>query len=139
MIRRPPRSTLFPYTTLFRSIHRFRQAMPARARIGIAARQTVAVWALTRALSRGVEIDPGAVGPRSTFQLLRVDLMPAAPLLPLTRATRYPAPRAKQGGPRRGLTRRGPRCEAGLRDTATGIRSLALVRRDPACGAESQT
>src|SRR5260370_16329154 len=23
MIRRPPRSTLFPYTTLFRSIHRF--------------------------------------------------------------------------------------------------------------------
>src|SRR5258706_9705398 len=24
MIRRPPRSTLFPYTTLFRSSHRFR-------------------------------------------------------------------------------------------------------------------
>src|SRR5258706_11989059 len=24
MIRRPPRSTLFPYTTLFRSIHRLR-------------------------------------------------------------------------------------------------------------------
>src|SRR2546430_4569510 len=24
MIRRPPRSTLFPYTTLFRSLHRFR-------------------------------------------------------------------------------------------------------------------
>src|SRR3712207_8900589 len=23
MIRRPPRSTLFPYTTLFRSVHRF--------------------------------------------------------------------------------------------------------------------
>src|SRR2546430_13858325 len=23
MIRRPPRSTLFPYTTLFRSLHRF--------------------------------------------------------------------------------------------------------------------
>src|SRR2546428_4633745 len=103
--------------------------MPARARIGIAARQTVAVWALTRALSRGVESDPGAVGPRSTFQLLRVALMPAAPLLPLTRATRYPAPRAKQGGPRRGLTRRGPRCEAGLRDTATGIRTpVSAVR-----------
>src|SRR6266481_8567286 len=29
MIRRPPRSTLFPYTTLFRSLHR-------RARAGIA-------------------------------------------------------------------------------------------------------
>src|SRR3712207_8885924 len=26
MIRRPPRSTLFPYTTLFRSIHRFNKA-----------------------------------------------------------------------------------------------------------------
>src|SRR2546428_7962218 len=26
MIRRPPRSTLFPYTTLFRSIYRFREA-----------------------------------------------------------------------------------------------------------------
>src|SRR3712207_8261088 len=25
MIRRPPRSTLFPYTTLFRSIHRFEE------------------------------------------------------------------------------------------------------------------
>src|SRR2546430_10875656 len=26
MIRRPPRSTLFPYTTLFRSPHRYRDA-----------------------------------------------------------------------------------------------------------------
>src|SRR3712207_8078001 len=26
MIRRPPRSTLFPYTTLFRSIHKFGEA-----------------------------------------------------------------------------------------------------------------
>src|SRR5260370_42604551 len=31
MIRRPPRSTLFPYTTLFRSSHRQgREAMPSR-------------------------------------------------------------------------------------------------------------
>src|ERR1035438_4984711 len=31
MIRRPPRSTLFPYTTLFRSIFRFcRRALPTR-------------------------------------------------------------------------------------------------------------
>src|SRR3712207_9121758 len=33
MIRRPPRSTLFPYTTLFRSMHlslRFRLRMPER-------------------------------------------------------------------------------------------------------------
>src|SRR3712207_9410822 len=28
MIRRPPRSTLFPYTTLFRSIHRDRELCP---------------------------------------------------------------------------------------------------------------
>src|SRR5215467_15101343 len=33
MIRRPPRSTLFPYTTLFRSIRRLLQCrLPARAR-----------------------------------------------------------------------------------------------------------
>src|SRR5256885_6924514 len=32
MIRRPPRSTLFPYTTLFRSLRRQR---PARAIIGM--------------------------------------------------------------------------------------------------------
>src|SRR2546421_9317570 len=29
MIRRPPRSTLFPYTTLFRSLHPRRQASPS--------------------------------------------------------------------------------------------------------------
>src|SRR2546430_6375002 len=32
MIRRPPRSTLFPYTTLFRSLHRRGGALAARAR-----------------------------------------------------------------------------------------------------------
>src|SRR3712207_7592821 len=30
MIRRPPRSTLFPYTTLFRSVHRVGQREGAR-------------------------------------------------------------------------------------------------------------
>src|SRR5256885_4261027 len=30
MIRRPPRSTLFPYTTLFRSVARRRARQPAR-------------------------------------------------------------------------------------------------------------
>src|SRR2546430_11975377 len=43
MIRRPPRSTLFPYTTLFRSVHRLhrvhggglgRAALPALESIG---------------------------------------------------------------------------------------------------------
>src|SRR5260370_24198645 len=30
MIRRPPRSTLFPYTTLFRSQHKNRDPVPSR-------------------------------------------------------------------------------------------------------------
>src|SRR5258708_31882183 len=34
MIRRPPRSTLFPYTTLFRSAHLGRAAAQAGAQIG---------------------------------------------------------------------------------------------------------
>src|ERR1035438_10434003 len=34
MIRRPPRSTLFPYTTLFRSIHPDRPARPQGAPAG---------------------------------------------------------------------------------------------------------
>src|SRR2546421_7526195 len=29
MIRRPPRSTLFPYTTLFRSVHQIPDALPS--------------------------------------------------------------------------------------------------------------
>src|SRR2546429_5518981 len=33
MIRRPPRSTLFPYTTLFRSIGTRRPGMPVRRRV----------------------------------------------------------------------------------------------------------
>src|SRR5690349_23145293 len=38
MIRRPPRSTLFPYTTLFRSEHRDLMA-PQRRRVGEAVQQ----------------------------------------------------------------------------------------------------
>src|SRR5437899_6298048 len=37
MIRRPPRSTLFPYTTLFRSRHRDRERAPAQRAARIAA------------------------------------------------------------------------------------------------------
>src|SRR2546422_5604825 len=40
MIRRPPRSTLFPYTTLFRSVYRHRP----RRRQGGARRQPSARW-----------------------------------------------------------------------------------------------
>src|SRR2546430_9775594 len=35
MIRRPPRSTLFPYTTLFRSKQRLSQSLPAQLRVEI--------------------------------------------------------------------------------------------------------
>src|SRR2546426_11625503 len=42
MIRRPPRSTLFPYTTLFRSRH----ASPASARLASDTRSTVALIAV---------------------------------------------------------------------------------------------
>src|SRR5256885_3670077 len=34
MIRRPPRSTLFPYTTLFRSVQRHGGAQAARTAVG---------------------------------------------------------------------------------------------------------
>src|SRR2546430_5457858 len=47
MIRRPPRSTLFPYTTLFRSnhLHRFRD-------ISLSLVQSPALWALAFAQGR---------------------------------------------------------------------------------------
>src|SRR3712207_6955846 len=38
MIRRPPRSTLFPYTTLFRSVARPRRPLPVRPPAADAAR-----------------------------------------------------------------------------------------------------
>src|SRR5260370_10973563 len=38
MIRRPPRSTLFPYTTLFRSVYDGRQHQSAARFAGLAAR-----------------------------------------------------------------------------------------------------
>src|SRR3712207_9503664 len=54
MIRRPPRSTLFPYTTLFRSLNIFRrkpleELLPAAARagVGILARAPLASGLLT--------------------------------------------------------------------------------------------
>src|SRR5258707_15625796 len=42
MIRRPPRSTLFPYTTLFRSRSRARLAAPAAHRCGLRLRASPA-------------------------------------------------------------------------------------------------
>src|SRR3989441_4837298 len=42
MIRRPPRSTLFPYTTLFRSSGRFRRGSDALVANGVSRRDGVA-------------------------------------------------------------------------------------------------
>src|SRR3712207_6851622 len=60
MIRRPPRSTLFPYTTLFRSIHARGPAALARARaaLGHVARSRPA------AVRRRVRHVPGGRGRR---------------------------------------------------------------------------
>src|SRR3712207_7196974 len=43
MIRRPPRSTLFPYTTLFRSHQRLRDLQRLLARVGLRDEQLVHV------------------------------------------------------------------------------------------------
>src|SRR5258708_14946996 len=53
MIRRPPRSTLFPYTTLFRSRRHRMSAQPARLRATITAEVTDADTA--QALGRSEE------------------------------------------------------------------------------------
>src|SRR3712207_7248829 len=57
MIRRPPRSTLFPYTTLFRSAAAFRQQ--ARHGAERAAREQEQAG---RVLPQGVEPHAGAAG-----------------------------------------------------------------------------
>src|SRR3712207_8501891 len=65
MIRRPPRSTLFPYTTLFRSLRASRADEEHRVarRVGGEANlvRDVAGYQCT---PKGHGYDPGAVGPR---------------------------------------------------------------------------
>src|SRR5687768_18004482 len=56
MIRRPPRSTLFPYTTLFRS-----PAVPSRAVAG-ADRRHPGKAARLRALAGGIPVPPRSFG-----------------------------------------------------------------------------
>src|SRR5260221_1833878 len=57
MIRRPPRSTLFPYTTLFRSIllARAHQHRMHDRRIGDAARQRSGIDVVAEAIARAVD------------------------------------------------------------------------------------
>src|SRR3712207_7671212 len=57
MIRRPPRSTLFPYTTLFRSA----DALRSRTRGAGGRRRDVRIGGGDRALNVGRGVDPGAV------------------------------------------------------------------------------
>src|SRR5690348_17936184 len=53
MIRRPPRSTLFPYTTLFRSAHGDREFGYIQTRMGVA-RKTVVGHASNPAVSKSI-------------------------------------------------------------------------------------
>src|SRR5258708_15584250 len=54
MIRRPPRSTLFPYTTLFRSARLAASRVQWRSRPGVACRMAVpSLWPVHRPLSGG--------------------------------------------------------------------------------------
>src|SRR3712207_7945944 len=63
MLRRPPRSTLFPYTTLFRSLAlRHRRLAPA-----IAAAMIAVVLAGT--LAAGIELTPSPYRPLSQIRL----------------------------------------------------------------------
>src|SRR3712207_8825755 len=66
MIRRPPRSTLFPYTTLFRSHAKFLQTVEQRIRAGFARSIPIpdpgyAYWMVTARDPCGVvEVQSGA-------------------------------------------------------------------------------
>src|SRR2546425_7529351 len=53
MIRRPPRSTLFPYTTLFRSDRRLRSGQPQAAAKALGAAMSADQRADSRAVHRG--------------------------------------------------------------------------------------
>src|SRR2546427_4831507 len=47
MIRRPPRSTLFPYTTLFRSAQDLKERFPKTAELALAAMTLAALAGIT--------------------------------------------------------------------------------------------
>src|SRR3989442_14995469 len=97
MIRRPPRSTLFPYTTLFRSALVVGQAM-AMAAVGVAIGVLLALWggkSLSAMLFGGGPRDPLVLGAASVF-LLAVAF--AAALGPALRAVRIDPTIAMRGG-----------------------------------------
>src|SRR3712207_7006715 len=63
MIRRPPRSTLFPYTTLFRSVRRHdaevleRALAPAQERVALLVALELALGVALERLLRAEEVD----------------------------------------------------------------------------------
>src|SRR2546430_3699010 len=66
MIRRPPRSTLFPYTTLFRSLERF-NSYARREDVDVSQVLHVGVWVAPR--SWGYPSGQAGVGPEVSAQL----------------------------------------------------------------------
>src|SRR5690348_17702018 len=66
MIRRPPRSTLFPYTTLFRSGQRRPRGQRARNGVEPADRQVGGLDADPQAALAAQDIDDGFVDRKST-------------------------------------------------------------------------
>src|SRR2546430_7465640 len=60
MIRRPPRSTLFPYTTLFRSLRELEETLPLAARHGVP--NVIAMFGNRRGKSDAEAIDNCGTG-----------------------------------------------------------------------------
>src|SRR3712207_7106111 len=57
MIRRPPRSTLFPYTTLFRSLREHPQPLELDARLGLVEDAHHGLLAVRRRQRRDADVD----------------------------------------------------------------------------------
>src|SRR3989475_10294256 len=120
MIRRPPRSTLFPYTTLFRSVDGIRNELQMIAHVerGIRGERRQKVRA------RGLELD-SPVGHTKERQLLRIadERIDAVPV--------WIGARAGKAGQRR----RGLRCDLGaslLTECETGgTRAQPREQRSP--------
>src|SRR5256885_7592289 len=67
MIRRPPRSTLFPYTTLFRSPQRRDQHADGQPQLDARAREAARLGAVRRGPAEGAADDPPGRIVGSTF------------------------------------------------------------------------
>src|SRR2546427_1926541 len=66
MIRRPPRSTLFPYTTLFRSVVAARH-LPARMKNGTPSQRHESIW--SRAAANVSTVESAATPDRKSTRL----------------------------------------------------------------------